>query len=64
KRGKFYAILPMLPEVCGDRPVGESLKGEYSSEGNVMTPGELEACLRERRLMVEDAEAGGAELLA
>jgi UDP-glucose 4-epimerase len=64
KRGKYYAILPMLPEVCGERKGGDALKGEYSSADSVMTVGELTTCLRERRLMVEDAEAGRAELLA
>ena len=64
RRGKYYAVLPMLPEVCGERKGGDALSGEYSSAGDVMTLGELTACLRERRLMVEDSEAGGAELLA
>jgi UDP-glucose 4-epimerase len=64
RRGKYYAVLPMLPEVSGERKGDAALTGEYSSAGSVMSVGELEACLRERRLMVEDAEAGGVELLA
>lgn len=64
RRGKYYAILPMLPEVCGERAGGDSLKGEYSSEGSVMTVGELETCLREKRLMLDDVDAGRGELLA
>jgi len=64
RRGKYYAVLPMLPEVSGERKGDGALAGEYSSAGSVMSVGELETCLRERRLMVEDADAGGAELLA
>jgi len=64
RRGKYYAVLPMLPEVSGERKGGDALTGEYSSAGSVMSVGELEASLRERRLMVEDVEAGGVELLA
>jgi FlaA1/EpsC-like NDP-sugar epimerase len=64
RRGNYYAILPMLPEVCGDRSATEHLPGEYSSAGSVMSIGELEASLRERRLRVEDSDAGGPELLA
>jgi UDP-glucose 4-epimerase len=64
KRGKYYAILPMLPEVCGDRTPQDALKGEYSSHSNVMTLDELSACLKERRLMLEDVGTPSTELLA
>jgi UDP-glucose 4-epimerase len=64
RRGDYYAILPMLPEVAGDRVAAGELTAEYSSAGSVMTLDELERSLRERRLLVEDREAGGPELLA
>ena len=64
KRNDHYVILPMLPEVCGDRAVKEPLKGEYSSSGSIMTPAELLARFRERRLMVEDVRPDGGEFLA
>jgi UDP-glucose 4-epimerase len=35
-RGDWYAILPMLPEVCGDRTGAGFLKKEYSSLDSVM----------------------------
>ena len=50
RRGDYYAVQPMLPEVCGERAGGGVLKGEYSSDSDVMSLEELTESLRERRL--------------
>ncbi len=71
ERGKWYAILPMLPEVAGepaDEPADEQggsgyLTQEYSSNDTVMTLDETRALLKRHRLMVEDAWAEEGELL-
>ena len=44
ERGKWYAILPILPEVCGERTGTGCLKKEYSSNDTVLTLGETIAC--------------------
>jgi FlaA1/EpsC-like NDP-sugar epimerase len=62
ERGKWYAILPMLPEVSGNRMGSGCLKSEYSSRDSVMTLNETIDVLKARRLMLEDVDAHG-ELL-
>ena len=63
ERGRWYAILPMLPEVCGERTGSGCLRGEYSSNDSVMTLEETVALLKARRLMLEDAPPTDGELL-
>ena len=63
ERGEWYAILPMLPEVCGERTGSGCLIKEYSSGDNVMTLEETVQILSERRLMMEDANPNSEELL-
>lgn len=54
-RGKYYAILPILPEVYpGEMPKGV-LNREYSSADSVMSKKKLEELLRSNKLMVEDS---------
>jgi FlaA1/EpsC-like NDP-sugar epimerase len=54
RRGKWYAILPMLPELQAD-PIEEvCLNQEYSSADSVMTLEETAGLLERNRLMVED----------
>jgi UDP-glucose 4-epimerase len=53
-RGRWYAILPMLPEVNEDRPVKVALTKEYSSGDEVMSLEETRRLLIEQRLMLED----------
>jgi UDP-glucose 4-epimerase len=55
ERGKWYAILPMLPEVCGDRMESGCLTKEYSSNDNVMDLEETRRLLIENLLMVDNA---------
>ncbi len=63
ERGKHYAILPMLPEVCGARSGSGCLTSEYSSASSVLSLAGTRQLLKERRLMLEDADAGEGELL-
>jgi FlaA1/EpsC-like NDP-sugar epimerase len=62
-RGKWYAILPMLPEICGDGVGTGCLKKEYSSMDSVMDLEETLRLLKTRCLMVEDVESLESELL-
>lgn len=64
ERGKWYAILPMLPEVCADRSGDGCLRNEYSSSDHVMTFDETVTMLKMRRLMPEDVSVAGGELVA
>jgi len=63
KRGAWYSILPMLPEVCGDATGDGSLRKEYSSSDSLMTLDETVALLRNKRLMPAHTEREEAELL-
>lgn len=63
ERGKWYAIRPMLPEVAGDGTEEAALNEEYSSGSGVLDEEGTAALLREHKLMVDDADPGGAELL-
>ena len=63
ERGKWYAILPMLPEVCGERIGSGCLKKEYSSNDDVTDLEGTRKLLIEHRLMVEDVPRWGEEEL-
>jgi FlaA1/EpsC-like NDP-sugar epimerase len=63
ERGKWYAIMPMLPEVRGERNGAACLQKEYSSDDTVMSLGETIDMLKARRLMLEDALELEGELL-
>jgi len=56
-RGKWYAILPMLPEVRGEREGDGSLKKEYSSNDTVLDLEGTRELLRKRKLMLEDVDS-------
>ena len=62
ERGKYYVILPMLPELCKSQGDG-SLQGEYSSNDEVMTVDETASLLHQRHLMVEEFSHEGEEVL-
>jgi UDP-glucose 4-epimerase len=64
RRGRYHAILPMLPEICGDLSPAEHLDGEYSSGKAPMSAAELVETLRRRKLMLDQVTADGQELLA
>jgi len=67
RRGRWYVIRPMLPELAnGDEVAGDNagcLEKAYSSKESVMSMEETTAMLRQQRLMVEDNSGSGAELL-
>lgn len=52
-RGKYYAILPLLPEIRGDRSFVRALESEYSSRDSVMPREELGKLLESYGLLVE-----------
>lgn len=62
-RDKWFAILPMLPEVCGDGKGSGVLSKEYSSADTVMTLEETTEMLKRRGLMLEDVENEPGEML-
>lgn len=62
-RGKYYAILPILPELWAEPQIKPALSGEYSSADGVMDRAALATLLRERQLLVEDNMGQNGELL-
>lgn len=62
-RGKFYAILPMLPELAGDRPFTPALTKEYCSADDLMDFDGTVELLKKHNLMVEDVPVHEGELL-
>jgi UDP-glucose 4-epimerase len=64
RRGAWYAIQSMLPEVSPVPVETPALVGEFSSESPVMAPEETLALLARNRLLLEDVPAdAGEELL-
>jgi UDP-glucose 4-epimerase len=58
RRGDYYVIRPMLPELRGSKAdERNALRREYSSAGGVMSLAATAALLRRNRLMVDDAPA-------
>jgi len=53
RRGDFYAVRSMLPELAG-APEPNALEREFSSADNVLDLDGTEALLRKHRLMVDD----------
>lgn len=62
-RGKYYGIMPMLPEVSEDEVFESARTGEYSSAEGVMTLEETERLLRDRNLMLESVSPQEVEIL-
>jgi UDP-glucose 4-epimerase len=56
EHGKWYAILPMLPELRADRGNRSSLLKEYSSEDCVLSPEGARELLKRNRLLLDDAD--------
>jgi len=72
ERGRWYAILPMLPELRADRGNGACLSREFSSQDCVLSPDGTRELLKRNRLLLDDAnlvtvpafaETGQRELL-
>jgi FlaA1/EpsC-like NDP-sugar epimerase len=64
RRGAYFAILPMLPELRRQAaPEANALTKEFSSADTVLDPAGTEALLRKHRLMPEDVATANGELL-
>jgi len=64
KRGEFYAIKSMLPELAGTRKEPNALKGEFSSAHRILDYPRTIELLKQHRLMVGDEiELDDGELL-
>ena len=60
---RYFAIKPMLPEICEDANGSGCLTSEYSSADSVMSLSETVALLQAHNLMVEDHAPEMAEML-
>jgi hypothetical protein len=57
RRGDYYAILPMLPELAErTKEKRGALSAEFSSADNVLDLKATENLLRQHRLMVDDVK--------
>ncbi|MEI8173767.1 MAG: polysaccharide biosynthesis protein [Deltaproteobacteria bacterium] len=65
KRGDYYAILPMLPELhVEEEPVIKALEKEFSSADKVLDLDQTIKLLKKHKLMIDDGDlAQGEELL-
>ncbi len=64
KRGDYYAILPMLPELREEGASEADLSKEFSSEDSVVSLPETVALLERHGLLVEQVDPGaGGEML-
>jgi UDP-glucose 4-epimerase len=63
RRGPYYAIQPMLPELREARAESNALTKEFSSADNVLSPPATGALLRKHSLTVEDVDPSAAEEL-
>jgi UDP-glucose 4-epimerase len=54
KRGNYYVIMPVLPELRSSKVVGSPLGKEFSSADNIMAKADLAELLRKHELMVEN----------
>jgi FlaA1/EpsC-like NDP-sugar epimerase len=65
RRGDWYAVRPMLPEILDDdAPISPALSSEYSSGAEVMTLDETRGLLERHGLLLQDTmHLEGAELL-
>jgi FlaA1/EpsC-like NDP-sugar epimerase len=63
RRGNWYAIQAMLPELASGGVETPALVGEYSSESPLMTPAETLALLARHGLLLEDVPENAVEEL-
>jgi len=65
KRGDYYAILPMLPELhVEEEPVIKALEKEFSSADKVLDLDQTIELLKKNKLMIDDGDlAQGEELM-
>jgi UDP-glucose 4-epimerase len=63
RRGKYYAIVSMLPELSPKTKVKAAFKMEYSSATELMDVAETAKMLKKYKLLVEQQKEGQGELL-
>jgi len=65
KRGNYYVILPMLPELhVEEEPIIKALEKEFSSADNILDLDQTIELLKRNKLMIDDGDlAQGEELL-
>ncbi len=64
KRGDYFSILPMLPELLhGSEPEPNALTGEFSSDDTLLDLEGTIDLLKKHKLMVENVESNNEELL-
>ncbi len=64
RRGEYFAIRPMLPELCPEADYEKNaLEKEFSSADKVLDFAETVALLKKHRLMVDDTKTENGELL-
>ncbi len=56
KRGDYYVILPMLPELREEEPDVQALQREFNSGHSVLDMKQTVELLKRHRLMVEDGD--------
>ena len=64
RRGDYYAILPMLPELRAKGEVIDPLGKEYSSADNVLRKAKVATLLKRHKLMIQDRLVFEEDLLA
>lgn len=62
-RGKYYVIVPMLPELISEK-IENTLQKEYSSNDILMSPEQLTELLKKHSLMIEDKLVYSEEVIA
>ena len=51
KKGDYYAIKSMLPELSGTKEIKNALKGEFSSEHTVLNKNQTRVLLKKNNLL-------------
>lgn len=64
ERGRYYSILPMLPELASHEAKLGVLQGEYTSADNVLSLDQTRELLRSHNLLIDQARAAAGEVLA
>ncbi|HWA43195.1 MAG TPA: polysaccharide biosynthesis protein [Hypericibacter adhaerens] len=64
RRGDYFVIAPILPELRRDSREAPAVSGEYSSADSLMPAAEIRALLERRSLMPAEAASSEEEILA
>ncbi len=64
RRGNYYAILPMLPELCGGgKNEPNALENEFSSENKPLNLAGTRTLLKQHKLIIEEVDLTSSEEL-